>query len=58
MPKEKQKLTKNETADIEIAKAGFTREEIIEMDRRANNIGKAQSFTSDEILKILGFEKE
>ena len=47
-----------ELESIELAKAGFTRAEIREMDSRANNIGKVQSFTSDEILKEFGYEKE
>lgn len=47
-----------ELESIELAKAGFTRVEIGEIDNRANNIGKVQSFTSDEILKEFGYEKE
>lgn len=43
---------------IELAKASFTQAEIRGMDSRANNIGKVQSFTSDEILKEFGYEKE
>ena len=47
-----------ELESIELAKASFTQAEIRGMDSRANNIGKVQSFTSDEILKEFGYEKE
>ena len=49
---------KEELESIELAKASFTQAEIRGMDSRANNIGKVQSFTSDEILKEFGYEKE
>lgn len=82
MSEEKRELAKEELEDIEWEKAGFTRTEIEEMDRRAtensipweefideifsqdeilemnkraNDIGKVPSFTTDEILKELGY---
>ena len=41
MSEEKRELTKEELDDIEWEKAGFTRAEIEEMDRRAANIENA-----------------
>lgn len=87
MSEEKRELTKEELENIEWEKAGFTRAEIEEMDRRAanienaipweefideifsqdeilemdersKNIGKVPSFTTDEILKELGYKNE
>ncbi|CDE62071.1 unknown [Fusobacterium sp. CAG:439] len=82
MSEEKRELAKEELEDIEWEKAGFTRteieemdrratensipweefideifsqDEILEMDKRANDIGKVPSFTTDEILKELGY---
>ena len=46
-------LTKEELEDIEWAKAGFTRTEIEEMDRRAARIGLESSYTSEEIMQML-----
>lgn len=87
MSEEKRELTKEEQENIEWEKAGFTRAEIEEMDRRAENIenaipweefidenfsqdeilemdkrakdiGKVPSYTTDEILKELGYKNE
>lgn len=58
MTKETRKLTKEEFKNVDWGKSAFTRAEIREIDRRANNIGKVQSFTSDEILKEFEYEKE
>ncbi len=82
MSEEKRELTKEELEDIELEKAGFTRaeieeidrrateksisweefideifsqDEILEMDKRSKDIGKVPSYTSDEILKELGY---
>ena len=82
MSEEKRELTKEELEDIELEKAGFTRaeieeidrrateksisweefideifsqDEILEMDKRFKDIGKVPSYTSDEILKELGY---
>lgn len=84
MSEEKRELTKEELEDIELEKAGFTRaeieemdrraanienaipweefideifsqDEILEMDKRSNDIGKVPSFTTDEILKEFGY---
>ncbi len=41
MLEEKRELTKEKFEDIELEKAGFTRAEIEEMDRRATNIENA-----------------
>ncbi len=86
MPEETRELTKEELEDIEWGKAGFTRAEIEEMDRRAANIenaisweefineffsqdeilemdkrskdiGKVPSYTTDELLKELGYKE-
>ena len=46
-------LTKEELEDIEWAKAGFTRTEIEEMDRRAARRGLESSYTSEEIMQML-----
>ncbi len=87
MSEENRELTKEELEDIEWEKAGFTRaeieemdrraanienaipwkefvnelfsqDEILEMDKRAKDIGKVPSFTTDEILKELGYKNE
>ncbi len=83
MSEEKRELTKEELENIEWEKAGFTRveieemdrraanienaipweefideifsqDEILEMDKRAKDIGKVPSYTTDKILKELG----
>ena len=36
----------------------FSQDEILEMDKRAKDIGKVPSFTTDEILKELGYKNE
>lgn len=54
MSEKKRELTKEELEDIEWEKAGFTRAEIEEMDRRANE--PSILFTSDEILKEFGYK--
>ena len=33
----------------------FSQDEILEMDKRAKDIGKVPSYTTDEILKELGY---
>ena len=33
----------------------FSQDEILEMDKRSKDIGKVPSYTSDEILKELGY---
>lgn len=53
MKEENKELTKEELEDIEWAKAGFTRTEIEEMDRRAARIGLESSYTSEEIMQML-----
>lgn len=87
MSEEKRELTKEELENIEWEKAGFTRaeieemdrraanienaipweefideifsqDEILEMDKRAKDIGKVTSYTTDEILKELGYKNE
>ncbi len=87
MSEENRELTKEELEDIEWEKAGFTRaeieemdrraanienaipweefideifsqDEILEMDKRAKDIGKVPSYTTDEILKELGYKNE
>lgn len=44
----------NETLQLEAA--GFTKEEIEELDRRHANIGKVHSYSRKEILEELGYE--
>lgn len=85
MSEEKRELTKEELENIEWEKAGFTRveieemdrraanienaipweefideifsqDEILEMDKRAKDIGKVPSYTTDKILKELGYK--
>lgn len=36
----------------------FSQDEILEMDERAKDIGKVTSYTTDEILKELGYKNE
>ncbi len=83
MSEENRELIKEELEDIEWEKAGFTRaeieemdrratensihweefvnelfsqDEILEMDKRAKDIGKVPSFTTDETLKEFGYK--
>lgn len=85
MSEKKRELTKEELEDIEWEKAGFTRaeikemdrrtnensitwkefinelfsqDEILEMDKRAKDVGKVPSFTTDEILKEFGYKNK
>jgi len=49
---EKLNLVNEELEDIELAKAGFTRAEIEEMDRRAARIGQKPSYTTEEMMEM------
>ena len=40
---------------LQLEAAGFTQEELEEMDRRAARIGIDPSFTTEEVLKELGY---
>ena len=59
MSEEKQELTKEELEDLEWKKAGFTRAEIEEMDRRAANIEDAIPWEEawQEIKKYLNYKE-
>ena len=58
MSEEKRELTKEELEDIELEKAGFTRAEIEEIDRRATEKSISweefidEIFSQDEILEM------
>lgn len=52
MNEENKELTKEELEDIELEKAGFTRAEIEEIDRRAARIGQEPSYTLKEIRQM------
>ena len=52
MKEENKELTKEELEDIELEKAGCTRAEIEEMDRRAARIGLEPSYTAEEIRQM------
>ena len=59
MSEEKQELTKEELEDLEWKKAGFTRAEIEEMDRRVANIEDAIPWEEvwQEIKKYLNYKE-
>lgn len=40
---------------LQLEAAGFTKEELEEMDKRSSRIGTDPSFTSDEILESFGY---